>query len=52
VSAGSVVTRSVPPMTVVQGNPAIAVACNGLALLRDFSLKQFTASLRPLKKSV
>jgi acetyltransferase-like isoleucine patch superfamily enzyme len=52
VSAGSVVTRSVPPMTVVQGNPAKAVACNGLALLPNVSLKQFTASLRPLKKSV
>jgi acetyltransferase-like isoleucine patch superfamily enzyme len=52
VTAGSVVTRSVPPMTVVQGNPAKAVACNGLALLPNVSLKQFTASLRPLKKSV
>src|SRR5271165_2339470 len=28
VTAGSVVTRSVPPMTVVQGNPARAVAHN------------------------
>jgi acetyltransferase-like isoleucine patch superfamily enzyme len=52
VTAGSVVTRSVPPMTVVQGNPAKAVACNDLALLPNVSLKQFTASLRPLKKQV
>ena len=48
VTAGSVVTRSVPPMTVVQGNPARAVACNGLPLLPNVSLKQFTDSLRPL----
>jgi acetyltransferase-like isoleucine patch superfamily enzyme len=50
VSAGSVVTRSVPPMTVVQGNPAKAVARNGLALLPDVSVAQFTASLRPLER--
>jgi acetyltransferase-like isoleucine patch superfamily enzyme len=50
VTAGSVVTRSVPPMTVVQGNPAKAVARNGVALLPDVSLDQFTASLRPLEK--
>ncbi len=50
VTAGSVVTRSVPPMTVVQGNPAKAVARNGLALLPDVTLGQFTASLRPLEK--
>jgi acetyltransferase-like isoleucine patch superfamily enzyme len=50
VTAGSVVTRCVPPMTVVQGNPARAVACNGLPLLPDVSLKQFTASLRPLRR--
>ncbi len=50
VTAGSVVTHSVPPMTVVQGNPAKAVARNGVALLRDVSLKQFTASLRPMAR--
>ena len=50
VAAGSVVTRSVPPMTVVQGNPAKAVARNGLALLPEVSLAEFTASLRPLRK--
>jgi acetyltransferase-like isoleucine patch superfamily enzyme len=48
VAAGSVVTRSVPPMTVVQGNPAKAVAHNGVALLPNVSFKQFTASLRPM----
>jgi acetyltransferase-like isoleucine patch superfamily enzyme len=50
VTAGSVVTRSVPPMTVVQGNPAKAVARNSLALLPDVTLGQFTASLRPLER--
>jgi len=50
VTAGSVVTRSVPPMTVVQGNPAKAVARNRLALLPDVSLGQFTASLRPVER--
>src|SRR6516225_5945606 len=50
VTAGSVVTRSVPPMTVVQGNPARAVACIGLPLLPNVSLKQFTDSLRPLRR--
>jgi len=48
VTAGSVVTRSVPAMTVVQGNPAKAVACNELALLPQVTSAQFTASLRPL----
>lgn len=47
VTAGSVVTRSVPPMTVVQGNPAKAVARNGLVLLPEVTVAQFTASLRP-----
>jgi acetyltransferase-like isoleucine patch superfamily enzyme len=50
VTAGSVVTRSVPPMTVAQGNPAKAIAHNGLALLPNVSVKQFTASLRPLRR--
>jgi len=48
VTAGSVVTRSVPPMTVVQGNPARAVARYKLALLPHLTLKQFSASLRPM----
>ena len=50
VTAGSVVTRSVRPMTVVQGNPAKAVARNGLALLPQVTLAQFTASLGPLER--
>lgn len=50
VTAGSVVTRSVPPMTVVQGNPAKAVARNRVALLQEVTVAQFTASLRPLER--
>lgn len=48
VTAGSVVTRSVPPMTVVQGNPAKAVARTGLALLPNVSMREFSAALRPV----
>jgi acetyltransferase-like isoleucine patch superfamily enzyme len=47
VTAGSVVTRSVPPMTVVQGNPAVAVAKCGTPLLPDVTLKEFSRRLQP-----
>jgi acetyltransferase-like isoleucine patch superfamily enzyme len=50
VTAGSVVTRSVPPMTVVQGNPAKAVARTGLALLPNVSMKEFSGALRPIAR--
>jgi len=49
VKAGSVVAQSVPPMTVVEGNPAVAVAKCGVALRQDISLKTFSRNLRPLK---
>jgi acetyltransferase-like isoleucine patch superfamily enzyme len=48
VTAGSVVTRSVPPMTVVQGNPAKAVARTEVALLPEVSMKEFSRALRPI----
>jgi serine acetyltransferase len=48
VAAGSVVTRSVPPMTVVQGNPAVPVARCGIPLGPDITLTEFTRRLRPL----
>jgi serine acetyltransferase len=48
VAAGSVVTRSVPPMTVVQGNPAVPVAKCGVPLLPEIPLKEFSRNLRPL----
>ncbi len=48
VTAGSVVTRSVAPRTVVQGNPAVPVAESGVPLRDDVTVKQFSRSLRPL----
>jgi len=48
VTAGSVVTQSVPPMTVVQGNPAVPVARCGVPLGVDVSLKEFSRRLKPL----
>ena len=45
VTAGSVVTQSVPPKTVVQGNPARAVANVGLTLTEEISLKEFSKHL-------
>lgn len=47
VTAGSVVTRSVPPMTVVQGNPAVPVARCGIPLGPDVTLKEFSRRLQP-----
>ncbi len=48
VTAGSVVTRSVPPMTVVQGNPAVPVARCGIILGPGVSMKEFSRNLKPL----
>lgn len=48
VTAGSVVSQSVPPMTVVQGNPAVPVARCGVALRQDISMKAFSRRLQPL----
>jgi acetyltransferase-like isoleucine patch superfamily enzyme len=51
ITAGSVVTQSVPPMTVVQGNPAVPVARCGIALGEGVSLKRFSRGLKPLTSS-
>lgn len=48
VTAGSVVTKSVSPMTVVQGNPAVAIAKCGVPLTPDITLKEFSRRLKPL----
>jgi serine acetyltransferase len=48
VTAGTVVTRSVPAMTMVQGNPAKPVARCGVALTWDIPLKTFYLNLKPL----
>ena len=52
VTAGSVVTRSVPPMTVVQGNPAVPVATCGVPLSETTSMKEFSRRLKPLNVGV
>jgi len=49
VAAGSVVTRSVPPKTMVQGNPAQPIAKVETPLGFDVSLKEFAKGLRPLR---
>lgn len=48
VAAGSVVTRSVPPLTMVQGNPAVPVAQCGIPLGPKVTLKEFSRNLRPV----
>jgi len=50
VTAGSVVTQSVPPMTMVQGNPAVPIAKCGMVLGNDVTLKEFSRRLRSLPK--
>jgi len=47
VTAGSVVTSSVPPMTMVQGNPAVPIAKCGIPLREDVSFMQFSLRLKP-----
>jgi acetyltransferase-like isoleucine patch superfamily enzyme len=50
VTAGSVVSTSVAPMTVVQGNPARPIATCGVTLGEKTSMGQFLNSLRPVKR--
>jgi acetyltransferase-like isoleucine patch superfamily enzyme len=50
VNAGSVVTKSIPPMTMVQGNPAVPIATCGVPLILSTPLKEFYSKLRPIKK--
>jgi acetyltransferase-like isoleucine patch superfamily enzyme len=49
VTAGSVVTKSVPPKTMVQGNPARPIATIETPLTMDVSLKEFGKGLRPIR---
>ena len=50
VSAGSVVTTSVPPHTMVQGNPAKPVAKCGIPLYPDtISYTEFMKNLKPIQ---
>jgi serine acetyltransferase len=50
VAAGSVVTRSVPPMMMVQGNPAVPVAKCGISLGPKTTLKEFSRRLQPVPR--
>ena len=50
VTAGSVVTCSVGPLTMVQGNPARPVAQCGVPLLPNTPLKEFYSKLRPIRR--
>jgi acetyltransferase-like isoleucine patch superfamily enzyme len=51
VTAGSVVTSSVRPMTVVQGNPARPIALCRVTLGEKTTMEQFLRSLRPLEQA-
>jgi acetyltransferase-like isoleucine patch superfamily enzyme len=50
VCAGSVVTRSVPPLTMVQGNPARPIAVCGVPLGIETPLDEFQRNLRPMRR--
>jgi acetyltransferase-like isoleucine patch superfamily enzyme len=50
VAAGSVVTTSVPPMTLVQGNPAKPVAKIGVLLGRETPAMEFVSNLKPIRR--
>jgi acetyltransferase-like isoleucine patch superfamily enzyme len=50
VVAGSVVTKSVPPRIMVQGNPAAPVARCGVPLGRSTPMREFYRALTPLKR--
>jgi acetyltransferase-like isoleucine patch superfamily enzyme len=51
VAAGSIVSQSVPPLTMVQGNPAKPVARCGIPLVGN-TYEQFVRNLKPLDESV
>ena len=50
VTAGSVVTQSVPPKTMVQGNPARPIATVEIPFGLNVSVKEFAKGLRPIRR--
>ena len=51
VTAGSVVTKSVPPKTMVRGNPAEPIATVEVPFTLGVSMKEVLKGLRPLRRS-
>jgi acetyltransferase-like isoleucine patch superfamily enzyme len=51
VTAGSVVTKSVPPKTMMQGNPAQPIATVEIPFGLDVSVKEFAKGLRPIRRA-
>ncbi len=49
VTAGSVVTKNVPPRTMVQGNPARPIAQIGIPISQNISLKEWMKRLKPIR---
>jgi acetyltransferase-like isoleucine patch superfamily enzyme len=50
VNAGAIVTKSVPPLTMVSGNPATPVARCGVPLGRRTPMREFYARLKPIRR--
>jgi serine acetyltransferase len=51
IAAGSVVTTSIPPMTVAQGNPAKPVAKVGITFGPEVTVKAFSLRLKRLENA-
>ncbi len=49
VAAGSVVTRSIPPLTLAQGNPAVAIANLSTPFRRNMTQAEFYRAMRPVR---